>query len=312
MQNMPGFVDDERHFLYKEYLKIIAEHRPPVFVMENVKGLLSATHNGESMIQMIWKDLRNPRCALGTSGDKFSEYKLHGLYCPNTLFGSASKLQDFLVKSELHGIPQTRHRVFVLGIRSDLNITPAQLTLEEPPTVEQTIGHLPKIRSGVTDEPDTSEAWISAIFSLKKIDFGSHTHADAIRGRIDTLFKSRSNTFRRSATSYPPQPSKTGGAMAFMYDPRVRTLTGHDARAHMTADLQRYAFATAFAHVTGRSPKLLDFPQALLPNHRDIEDGVAGKKFVDRFKVQLPKRSASTITAHIAKDGHYYIHYDLE
>jgi len=63
--------------------------------------------------------------------------------------------------------------------------------------------------------------------------------------------------------------------------------------------------------VTGRSPNLNDFPISLLPNHRDTQDGKAAKKFTDRFKVQLPKQAASTITAHIARDGHYYIHYDL-
>jgi len=42
MMGDPGFESDERHFLYREYLKIIIDHHPPVFVMENVKGLLSA------------------------------------------------------------------------------------------------------------------------------------------------------------------------------------------------------------------------------------------------------------------------------
>jgi len=34
---------DSKQTLYVEYLQIIADHRPAVFVMENVKGLLSAT-----------------------------------------------------------------------------------------------------------------------------------------------------------------------------------------------------------------------------------------------------------------------------
>ena len=33
---------DVRHQLYREYLRIIAVHQPSVFVMENVKGILSA------------------------------------------------------------------------------------------------------------------------------------------------------------------------------------------------------------------------------------------------------------------------------
>src|SRR5947209_1773432 len=38
---------DRRHFLYKAYLRIIAEHRPPVFVMENVRGILTAEVGGK-------------------------------------------------------------------------------------------------------------------------------------------------------------------------------------------------------------------------------------------------------------------------
>ena len=46
MKGVADFESDERHVLYKHYLNVIAEFKPAVFVMENVKGLLSSKLNG--------------------------------------------------------------------------------------------------------------------------------------------------------------------------------------------------------------------------------------------------------------------------
>src|SRR6185312_10113464 len=54
------FEKDHRHFLYKEYLRILAVHRPPVFVMENVKGILSSTVKGALIVDQILRDLESP------------------------------------------------------------------------------------------------------------------------------------------------------------------------------------------------------------------------------------------------------------
>jgi DNA (cytosine-5)-methyltransferase 1 len=74
----------------------------------------------------------------------------------------------------------------------------------------------------------------------------------------------------------------------------------------MPSDLARYLFAACYGRIFGVSPKAPDFPEALAPNHRNWESG----KFNDRFRVQLADRPSSTITSHIAKDGHYFIHPD--
>ena len=49
--------EDHRVYLYQEYLRIIKEHGPKVFVMENVQGLLSAVVGGEKVFDWMKRDL---------------------------------------------------------------------------------------------------------------------------------------------------------------------------------------------------------------------------------------------------------------
>lgn len=60
--------DDPRARLYLEYLQIIGDFWPTVFVMENVRGLLSARFDGRPVIDLILQDLREPAAALRRNG----------------------------------------------------------------------------------------------------------------------------------------------------------------------------------------------------------------------------------------------------
>ncbi len=290
MMNDPNFWKDSRHTLYLEYLQIIADHQPPVFVMENVKGLLSATIAGASAIQRIMSDLRCPSSVVNDAPSDLT-YRLYSL-SESSLFDEDIDPRLFVVRAEEFGIPQARHRMFILGIRGDLHVRPNKLVKCKPPTVIDTIGMLPAVRSGLSRSDDTPEAWLDAICGYS----GARLRKDDVPAST-------------SSTVYSVQ-RQSHSVLQSLHDPRITALNGHNARSHMASDLRRYHFAAAYAETFGISPKLGDFPTELLPDHSNVELGRSGSMFSDRFRVQLRDRPATTVTSHISKDGHYFIHYD--
>ena len=86
-----SFVDDPRNYLFKQYLKVVQIVKPKVFIIENVKGILSM-NNGDIFNEIIkvFSDSNN------FGGDK---YYLHYK----------------IVKGIEFGIPQKRERVIIIG-----------------------------------------------------------------------------------------------------------------------------------------------------------------------------------------------------
>lgn len=92
-----------------------------------------------------------------------------------------------------------------------------------------------------------------------------------------------------------------------MFDLRngVDFLTQHICRPHNERDLAIYEFAIKKWNTESIRIKYTDLPQELR-THKNMTS------FLDRFKVVDGGGISHTIVAHIAKDGHYYIHPDLE
>ena len=116
--------EDHRHFLYKEYLQVLSIAKPDVFVMENVRGILTAKVENQLIFPQILKDLQNPSEITGSKA--CPSYKIYSLV-EKTEEGDNSTTPDklnYLIKSEEFGIPQARHRVILLGVREDIEHIP--------------------------------------------------------------------------------------------------------------------------------------------------------------------------------------------
>lgn len=309
--------DDHRHFLYKEYLRIIQKYRPAVFVMENVKGILTASVGGKKIFETILKDLSDPDRAIGmpVSG---GGYRIHSLTC-ETSFAAGDDphkidVHDFVIKAEEHGIPQARHRVILIGVREDIARSPRRIEVMERTSVGAVIGSLPRLRSKLSKQVDSSEKWGDVVAN----HFGEMARelkgVKALADLREVLVDAAGEISRGLGTgglrlgkrdSGQGDPNVLGG---WYHDARLLVWLNHDARGHMSSDLRRYAYAAAFAKAFDRSPKghADFFLQGLRPNHENWESG----KFSDRFRVQLHNRPATTVTSHISKDGHYFIHPD--
>lgn len=306
---------DHRHFLYRHYLHIVSKYQPAVFILENVKGMLSSRVDGERMFPRIIADLEKPG---GPDGPKYRVVPVvrHS--------GVKPEERDFLLRAEELGLPQARHRVVLMGVlkREDVRL-PEEALLQPGKTKRLTVGHalhgLPELRSKLTEDDGVN--WSETASNILRNT--AHKVA-AAEPKVAKLLMARADAFKSQLAKDPGTGSQFVSARAEKWDSGKRLphdlrawlvdehLKGgwlnHFSRGHMTSDLERYAYAAAFAAVHKRAPRgPSEFP-SLAPKHKNWEEGT---KFVDRFNVQCADAPSSTITSHLAKDGHYFIHPDF-
>ena len=126
-----GFIDDPRNYLFKHYFNVVKTVRPKVFVMENVKGIMTM-QDGK-----IFEEIHNI----------FQDAEL--------LDGKPYHLYHRLVRAVEFGIPQKRERMIIIGtMYDDIDIerlwekTKGEILKEIPSyfdtvTVQDAIGNLP-------------------------------------------------------------------------------------------------------------------------------------------------------------------------
>lgn len=309
------FYEDKRHTLYQEYLRLIKGHAPAVFIMENVKGLLSSRLNDTLIFEQILKDLRRPKPGLDYRLTALSSTE-DGLFsgCGNT---DQADPEAFLLRAENHGVPQARHRLIIVGVRSDYAASganmPNAIPKSVPRTCRQAIEDLPPLRSSISRATDSESEWLDLLRSSlhqrwfdQLASAGQHDVTERISRAVGCLRIPRSRTGAR----FIPWEGKPKLAPEWFIDKRLGGVCNHESRSHIASDLWRYLFVSAFGATRGASPKIKDFPRALLPDHANIDEAVQSRMFNDRFRVQIWDRPSTTVTSHISKDGHYFIHPD--
>ena len=313
--------NDHRNYLYKEYLRIIQRHSPTVFVMENVKGILSSTINGKKIFHEILNDLSNPNKALKTKV-KNEKYVICSLVTGETFHHGDCPgdfdVRKFVIHAEKFGIPQARHRVILLGIKESIYKEIQILRPEKEISVREALKGLPKLRSKLSKQKDSPELWSREVKLHIEALIRSATKAGVhLEPLVKTLTEAKKNINEQAIYGGLRLAKRRGATPSSKLDKwyrgegcnnELRVWLNNETRGHMSSDLRRYVYSSAYAKTFKRSPKgSKDFQlTGLTPDHKSWKSG----KFSDRFRVQRSDTPATTITSHISKDGHYFIHPD--
>lgn len=167
--------------LYSYGVKAINIHNPKWFIAENVGGIQSA-NNGRAF-EKILEDLE--------------------------IAGKGYKLTTHLYKFEEYGVPQTRHRIVIIGIRKDLDLefkVPAPTTADKPLTVREAIEN-PPIPKDAPNHEITRQSKI-VVERLKYIPPGENAWYEGLPEHLRLKVKGArmSQIYRRL---HPDKPSYT-------------------------------------------------------------------------------------------------------
>lgn len=224
--------EDTRSWLYQEYLHIIAKFQPSVFVMENVKGMLSAEFDeGKKVWKQIIKDLNKPGALEDPEKPSGHEYVICSLVDPETKFGHDGEIaldnldpHNFVIHAEKHGVPQIRERVILLGVRKDwfehsgLDLVKTlRKEKGEVATVQQAIGGLPSLRSSLSSmqnedgsnrAPQGNDSWHKVIYSQTRAVYSSLSDLETSTGGVPSSVSVAKSLIEKLLADYNKESGK--------------------------------------------------------------------------------------------------------
>lgn len=108
VQDKNGMQCDYRNYLFENYLKVVKEFKPKLFVFENVQGILSAKPDGINIIDRIRDDFEKEGYVIARDLKKMA-----------------------LLDASEYGIPQVRKRVIIIGVNKNFIEKNPEIILED-------------------------------------------------------------------------------------------------------------------------------------------------------------------------------------
>ena len=231
--------------------------------MENVKGILSSRVEGKPIFDRIHSDLQKPNHALGMkshSHEQDHQYHLFSLVKKRQfdLFGPPwFDPDEFVIECEKYGIPQTRHRVILLGIRDDLKmmIPPTVLQEQHPVPAGRVLRGLPRLRSGLSRDGDSAVLWQELMKASSNDNWirevrqanGSNLVA-VIESSIRKITKSKAD---RGGEFIPGTSACDYMRDEWFLDGRLQGTCNHSTRAHTVGRLETWECRNGFCDTSG-------------------------------------------------------------
>lgn len=147
---------DERAKLSRQYLRMLEKIKPKMFLFENVKGILSMREifyktddKGETLYQEVEKHRGENKFI-----KKEPVFDHYGDLVMDVLEREFDRIGYRIVKKTMvaakFGVPQNRERVFIIGIRNDLNLVweYPEGDCQDPISIFSAISDLPPVGEG--------------------------------------------------------------------------------------------------------------------------------------------------------------------
>jgi DNA (cytosine-5)-methyltransferase 1 len=191
--------------LYSYGIKAIESHNPKWFIAENVSGLRSA-NDGKALFKIL-DELENA--------------------------GLGYRVTPHLYKFEEYGVPQRRHRIVIIGIRSDLGLefkVPAPTTKDNPLTAKEALESPPIPSTATNNEKKKLSSRVTE--RLSYIPPGGNAWNDEIPEilRLNVKGAKLSNIYKRlhpNKPSYTVTGSGGGGTHVYHWE-ELRSLTNRE------------------------------------------------------------------------------------